>query len=257
MIMNLCTNSIQSIGDRKGEIFLQLEETLPPEEYKAGQDLERCMCVSISDNGQGIPPDIIDRIFEPYFTTKNKGKGTGMGLSVVHGIVNRFKGHIKVDSLFGKSTTFRVYFPIIGSEHNPEFRFQQPETLPGGPESILFVDDEPELARLGRTLLEKLGYRVTIHTSSTKALEAFRKNPKQFDLVISDMTMPEMTGIQLARMIRQLNPGIPFIICSGYNEQLENMDLTSEGIHSMLKKPLSLNDMAPLIRTVLRDSKSG
>lgn len=254
MFMNLCTNSLQSIGKKKGEIYIHLEETLPPEEMKSGISVERCMRVSISDNGPGIKPDIIDRIFEPYFTTRIKEKGTGMGLSVVHGIVSRYDGCIKVQSDPGKKTTFEIYLPVIGSEHIQDYQFHQLEDLKGGNETILFVDDELELAHLGRILLDKLGYRVVTRTDSAKALETFQANPQRFDLVISDMTMPKITGLQLAREIQRLNPKVPVIICSGYNEQLEELDLKAEGIHAVLRKPLSLNDMAQVIRTVLDEN---
>jgi signal transduction histidine kinase/CheY-like chemotaxis protein len=256
LFMNLCTNSLQSIGDRKGRISINLEETLTPEEMKSGTDIKRCLCVSVSDNGQGIRPDNINRIFEPYFSTRKKEKGSGLGLSVVHGMVTRYNGHIKVESDPGKKTTFQIYLPVIGSGQIPDFHFQQLEKHMGGHETILFVDDDLELAHLGRTLLDKLGYRIITRTNSLKALETFRENPHKFDLVISDMTMPKMTGLQLAQEIRNINPETPFIICSGYNEQLENLDLSTKGIHALLGKPFSLNDIAPIIRTVLDGMKA-
>ena len=174
-----------------------------------------------------------------------------MGLSVVHGVVSRYNGDIKVTSKPGQKTTFKICFPVIGSESIQDNHFHQMEDHKGGHETILFVDDELELAHLGRVLLDKLGYRVITRTDSAKALETFRENPHQFNLVVSDMTMPKMTGLQLAREIHHINPETPVIICSGYNEQLEELDLKAEDIRAILRKPLSLNDMAPVIRVIL------
>ena len=152
--------------------------------------------IIVSDTGPGIAPDIMDAIFEPYFTTKGVGEGTGMGLSLVHGIVESYGGRIIVDSELGKGTVFSIYLPI--TKKSEDYRPYEKEKMPCGTERILFVDDELSIAKMGCQILERLGYKVTVRTSSVEALELFRSKPNGFDLVITDMTMPSMTGDKLA-----------------------------------------------------------
>jgi PAS domain S-box-containing protein len=258
IVMNICTNSAQAIGNREGEIKIRLEETYLPAESTAdlSSGYNRFMCTSISDTGSGIPENVIDRIFEPYFTTKKSKKGSGMGLAVVHGIVKGYGGMVTVKSKPGGGTTFKIYLPIIGTDKMSAVNTETPDKIVGGKERILYVDDELDLAHLGKLMLSKLGYQVIYRTSSSSALETFRKNPEAFDLIITDMTMPRMTGIQLARGIHKIKPGIPVIVCTGYNEQLEHSDSNMEGISVVITKPLNLTDLARAIRQVL-DSTPG
>jgi two-component system cell cycle sensor histidine kinase/response regulator CckA len=201
----------------------------------------------VSDTGHGMDRSTMDRIFEPYFTTKAEGKGTGLGLSVVHGIVRSCGGTITVDSEPGKGTTFCVYLPANETEPLPEVDVE--EVLPRGTERILFVDDEPTLATLGGKLLEDLGYRVATRTSSLEALEAFRALPDEFDLVITDMTMPSMTGDRLAVELRRIRPHVPVILCTGFSTKMTKLKALS--IQGLLMKPLLKAELAKAIRKAL------
>ncbi|MBW2055818.1 MAG: response regulator, partial [Deltaproteobacteria bacterium] len=171
--------------------------------------------LTVNDTGQGINPELENRIFDPYFTTKEIGKGTGMGLSVVHGIVKSHRGLILVDSELGTGTTFSIFFPVVQEEAVIET--ETDEKLPTGSESILFVDDEESMVYNGQNRLERLGYQVETRMSPVEALESFRANPDQFDLVITDMTMPQMTGDQLVKEILKIRPDVPTILCTGFN----------------------------------------
>jgi len=257
VIMNICTNAAQAIGQKKGEISLKLENVKPPDEMMAElhPDVNQYMCLSITDTGGGIPKRIRERIFEPYFTTKKASKGTGMGLAVVHGIIKTCGGEVKVESESSKGATFKTYLPVIGTDKISEEEFKQLDEIEGGNEEILFVDDELDLAHLGKLMLQKLGYQVIARTSSIKALEIFKKNPEKFDVIITDMTMPDLTGLQLLWEIRKIKPHQPVIICTGYNEHLAQTDIKSEGINAMVAKPLRIEDIAKVIRKVLKKTK--
>lgn len=197
-----------------------------------------------------MTPEVLARIFEPYFTTKHKGMGTGLGLSVVHGIVSNHGGMITTYSEVGKGTTFNVYFPLLeGVATTTERKAEEP--LPRGTERILFVDDEPALAELGKGLLERLGYKVTFRTSSLEALEVFRTGPDQFDLVITDTTMPKMRGDLLARELMNIRPGIPIILCTGFSEHVTEEKARGMGIKAFAMKPVVLKDLARTVRKVL------
>lgn len=251
VIMNLCTNAYHSMHVEGGvlEVSLQSEELGVRNE---GLNLApgRYLRFTVSDEGQGMTPEVVDRIFDPYFTTKEKGYGTGLGLSVVRGIVESHKGDITVESVPGKGTMFHVYFPEI--EEAEETMKAGPEgPLPTGKEWILFIDDEPALADLNKQRLERLGYEVTTRTSSVEALALFRKNPGQFDLVITDMTMPKMTGDKLAEELLKIRVDIPIILCTGFSEQISKEKAEAMGIRSYAVKPLGIRDLAETVRDTL------
>jgi CheY-like chemotaxis protein len=176
--------------------------------------------ITVSDNGIGIPKENIDKIFEPYFTTKEKGEGTGLGLSVVHGIIKAHNGYITAYSEPGKGTTFHVYLPII-QKASAKTIAQNNEPLPIGSERILLVDDELPIIKMQQQILKRLGYSVTTRTNSVEALEAFRSSPDQFDLVITDMAMPNMTGDTLTREVKSIRPDIPMILCTGFSTNIQ------------------------------------
>ncbi|MEA3280872.1 MAG: response regulator, partial [Thermodesulfobacteriota bacterium] len=194
-------------------------------------------------------PDVIKKIFDPYFTTKDVGKGTGMGLAIIHGILQEYGGAITAESQLGKGTTFHVYFPVIQKEALPER--EESTDISMGKERVLFIDDETILAEIGQTMLERLGYHVTVRCSSLEALETFQNTPNDFDLVITDQTMPNMTGSDLARRMMQIRPDIPIILCTGYSNLIDEDSAKGLGIKEFVLKPLTKNVIAKLIRKVL------
>ncbi|BBO81800.1 hypothetical protein DSCO28_23660 [Desulfosarcina ovata subsp. sediminis] len=256
--MNLITNAYHAVERKSGKIDVRLTETrieageLPDSILAPG----RYALLSVSDTGDGINPAIIDKIFDPYFTTKEQGKGTGLGLAVVFGILKEHLGDIKVYSEWGNGTTFNVYLPIIAKSEKAEI-IEQKDVCSNGNERILLVDDETSIVRLEKQMLERLGYTVTTFTSSAEALEAFRTNPRLFDLVVSDMTMPKMTGDQLARKLTALRPDIPIIICTGFSERINQENVTAFGVKGLLMKPIVKSEMAKMVRTVLDKASQG
>jgi CheY-like chemotaxis protein len=197
---------------------------------------------------------VIDKIFEPYFTTKKTGEGTGLGLALVHGIVETYGGEMIVESTPGNGTVFTVYLPIA-REQNVPLTYRSDE-LPTGQESILFVDDEVSIVKIASRILGQLGYSVTIRTSSIDALELFKVNPGAFDLVISDVTMPLMTGDQLAEKILEIRANIPIILCTGFSKKLSEEKALAIGIKAFATKPIVKEDLAIKVRKVLDDAKS-
>ncbi|MDM8537574.1 response regulator [Desulfobacterales bacterium HSG17] len=258
--MNLITNAFHALEQGMGKINVKLEETIL-EDKDIYSDLAdnsllpgKYAVLSVSDTGCGIDPDKINRIFEPYYTTKKQGKGTGLGLAVTYGIVKKYHGDIKVVSEIGKGSTFNVFFPLM--EKNAEHVLPKKiEKILGGSENILLVDDEEPIADLEKQMLKRLGYNVTVRTSSIEAFEVFKIKPDMFDLVISDMTMPNMTGDQLAEKLLLLRPDIPIIICTGYSERINDERIKASGIKGLLMKPLLKSDMAEMIRNVLDEAK--
>jgi len=202
----------------------------------------------------GISPQDIHTIFEPYFTTKPVGEGTGMGLAVVHGIVENYGGQITVDSTIGKGTCFTIYLPITKKRkaHTPSVK----EDLPFGNENILFIDDEASIAKMGSKVLEQLGYSVITRTSSVEGLELFKSKPQAFDLVISDMTMPNMTGDKLAIELMKVRSDIPVVLCTGYSKKITEENATDIGIKALVYKPVVKADLAKTVRKVLDETKS-
>ena len=207
--------------------------------------------MTVADTGQGIDKALQERIFDPYFTTKRKGKGTGMGLSVVHGIVKNCGGDIRVESAPGQGAVFRVYLPAHNTVIPPPAKVAATETVGGHQETILVVDDEPQIARVMQLMLESLGYRVTAYTSSRDALQDFGDAPQAFDMVLTDMTMPELTGEELAHAILQKRPDIPIILCTGFNEHMNEERARRLGIRRLIYKPIVRNTLADVVRNAL------
>lgn len=252
LLMNLSTNAIHAMKDEKGTLEVELKRIQlnkkhgsPLPTLTEGTYLE----LSVRDNGKGIEESIIDRIFDPFFTTKDVDKGTGMGLSVVHGIVQSHQGAITVESKAGHGTTFHVFFPVAATEAEAIPFTNGP--LPGGSEHILFLDDEMVLAHMGKEMLKRLGYRVTVRTSSVEAFEAFRAQPEKFDLVITDQTMPNMTGEELAKKILAIRPEIPIILYTGYSTLIDEAKAKAAGIKELVAKPIEKALLAKTIRKVL------
>jgi CheY-like chemotaxis protein len=197
-----------------------------------------------------VDPGSLKKIFDPYFTTKEPGRGTGLGLSVVLGIVRQCKGDVTVHTELGKGSTFQVYLPVI-SEEAEEQAPEKKERLPVGNEHVLVVDDEPVIVQMMQQALERLGYRVTGFTASMEALAAFRQNSAGFDLVLADMAMPKMNGEYLVQEMKVIRPDIPVIICTGFSERLNRDTAATLGIKGLLLKPVILSDLADMVRRVL------
>ncbi|MGD8549522.1 MAG: response regulator [Desulfobacterales bacterium] len=251
VMINLCTNAAQAVEDEDGVIEVILEKVALEESTAQYYGLSPGLYarLTVNDTGHGIDPEIQDRIFDPYFTTREVGKGSGMGLAVVHGIVMNHDGTILVDSSIGKGATFKVFFPIVETEPLPEITTD--EDLPTGKERIIFIDDEESILRMGRQRLERLGYMVESTTSPIEALALFRSQPDQFDLVITDLTMPKMTGDKLVKEILNIRPDIPVILCTGFSEKLDEEKAREIGAADYLEKPLDKRDFAFKVRKVL------
>jgi PAS domain S-box-containing protein len=272
VVINLCTNAAHAMAEEGGilEVSLQnvelgmgdtgLQKDEGPFGVRHGQSQigssslapGNYVRLTVRDTGPGIEPQFIDRIFDPYFTTKEADEGTGMGLSVVHGIVKSHGGAITVDSEPGKGATFQVFLPTIQTEvtEAPE----NSEALPRGSEKILFVDDEAALAEVGKEMLERLGYEVVTTTSGVGALDIFRAQPEGFDLVITDMTMPKMKGDNLAEALTKIHAGIPIMVCGGQSEQISKERAKSVGIRAFVMKPVLKQEIAETVRKVLDES---
>ena len=253
VVVNLCTNSAQAREKTGGVIEVSLSEDDYTENEAGGISGLKpgpYILLKIKDNGPGIPKDIIGRIFDPYFTTKDVGKGSGMGLSVVQGIVANHDGVITVHSTPQEGSVFTVYFPGVTKTEFPQIEEAQSE-IPRGTERILVVDDDAEIADMNRQRLERFGYRVTMQTGSIKAMELIRSRPDAFDLVITDQMMPDMTGEQLAKEILTIKPDIPIILCTGYSDRIDEQRATAIGIRAFLMKPSGTEVLANTIRRVL------
>ena len=255
LIMNLCTNAENAMREKGGVLGVNLANvklctdfTADHPEIKPGTYLE----LTVSDTGHGIPANILDRIFDPFFTTKETGEGTGMGLSVVHGIVKSYDGAITASSDPGKGSAFRVYLPVLDRQLEPHATAE--ESIPTGTERILFVDDEPALVNIGKQTLETLGYDVQTRTSSIEALELFKTQRDRFDLVITDMTMPNMTGEDLAQELMRIKPSIPIILCTGFSTKIDDRKAGAMGIRAFVLKPMVIREIASTIRKVLDQS---
>ncbi len=255
IVMNLCTNAFHAMEETGGMLDISLKEVILCSEdlvHEPSVEEGTFIQLSICDSGSGIAPDIKSKIFDPYFTTKGTGKGTGMGLSIVHGLVKSYGGFISLYSELGEGTAFHVFLPVIENEAISEIEFV--EHLPVGRERILFIDDEDILTEMGRDMLEMLGYHVTVKNNSIEALETFQNQPDQFDLIITDQTMPSMTGSDMARRMMQIRSDIPIILCTGYSTVISEEKAKSLGIKEFALKPLSKKDIAVLIRKVLDNS---
>jgi PAS domain S-box-containing protein len=251
VLINLCTNADHAMPD--GGIIKVILKNVELGENATAQyhnlNPGRYVNLIVSDTGHGIPKEEIDRIFDPYFTTKEVGKGTGMGLAVVHGIVKGHNGLITVESELEKGTTFSMFFPVVEKEAVVET--ESDEDLPAGNERILFVDDEESIAKLGHRRLERLGYKLESTTSPIKALALFRSQPDQFDLIITDLTMPKMTGDKLVKEILNIRSDIPIILCTGFSEKIDEKKAKEIGAADYIEKPLDKRDFAFKVRKVL------
>lgn len=252
VLINLCTNAAHAMRQAGGVLEVRLEPieialdapTIPPD-LKAGAYVR----LTVQDTGHGMEPEILERIFEPFFTTKGIGEGTGMGLAVVHGIIANHEGVITAESTPGQGSTFAVYLPRSDNPGPTTFVVEEP--VVGGNERILFVDDEATLVHVGRAMLQRLGYQVVVCTSSSEALETFRTAPHAFDLVITDRTMPRLTGEVLVHELRQIRPDIPIILCTGFSYPVTSEQLRALAVDAFLLKPVMAHEWARVIRQVL------
>lgn len=252
VIVNLCTNAEYAMRESGGLLDLTLEDveiknTISTDhlDLKPGPYVR----LTVKDSGPGMTAEVVERMFDPFFTTKPTGEGSGMGLAVVHGIITTHGGSILVESAPGIGTKIEVYIPTIQTAIWDVFSTKA--SIPNGKESILFVDDEETIVRLGQELLTHLGYTVTIRTSSVEALDLFRSDPHRFDLVITDQTMPTMPGDALARELLRIRPELPIILCTGFSHVVSAEKAKSMGIRGYLMKPLAIRDLAPIVRHVL------
>ncbi|WP_232364313.1 cache domain-containing protein [Desulforapulum autotrophicum] len=252
IVMNLAINAYHAMEERGGELKVSLKKVELRQYDFINPDMtnDSYVCLTIEDTGTGMDKKTIDKIFDPFFTTKEKGKGTGMGLSVVHGIVKSMNGEVQVYSEPGKGTQFHIYLPVVKSA-NEKQETQTNEPIQGGTEGILLVDDEEGIITMEKLALERLGYRVTSRTSSIEALEAFRVNPDKFDLVITDMAMPKMPGDKLAVELIKIRPDIPILLCTGFSESMSEEKIKSLGVRGLLLKPIIIKDLAKKIREIL------
>ncbi len=258
VLMNLCTNSIHAMGDRgmlqvtltRVELSEEGPASLPVADLKPGPYLK----LSVSDTGHGMDAETMQRIFDPYFTTKEVGKGSGLGLAVVQGIVKRHEGAITVESAPGRGSTFDVYLP--GIEMLGEHSVEMASNLPRGTERILLVDDETVVADLVALMLERLGYTVAVKTGALEALELFRSEPHRFDLIITDYMMPRVTGTELAAEILKIRPDMPIILCTGYSKKVTEKTAKDLGIKGFILKPPDRKELAELVRGILNETES-
>ncbi len=251
LMMNLFANAVHAM-DEKGEITVDLQEVnLNSEEYTHNGTMSsgHHVMLSVSDTGCGMDKEKIERIFDPFYTTKDVGAGTGMGLSVVHGIVESHGGFITVESDVGKGSTFNIYFPV--TEENEALKVETTTPFQTSTEHILLVDDEKSLLDMTKRILENLHYKVTTEISSVKALEIFKSNPDQFDLIITDQSMPNMSGSEFVAEILKVRPDIPIILCSGYSSKVSEENAKDKGISKYLNKPYSRKILSDAIREVL------
>jgi signal transduction histidine kinase/CheY-like chemotaxis protein len=254
VLINLSTNAAHAMEAQGGLLRIALERIhLDPGQARhyAGIAPGDYVQLSVTDTGCGIDPAIMDRIFDPYFTTKEFGKGSGLGLSVVHGIVSAHDGAIRIDSEPGKGATFNILLPPAPAQQRDPSQQASTAALPRGNESILLVDDEPTLVDLTQQMLTHLGYRVEAQTNPVRALDLFRTKPEGYDLVITDMTMPELTGLHLAQELLHMRPEQRIMLCTGYSDQIDEPQARAMGIHCFALKPMAIKDLAVAVRTTL------
>ncbi len=252
MLMNLCTNAIYAMRENGGVLKVSLgHKELEPSEVSSWAELlpEPYLMLTISDTGHGMEKAVNERIFDPYFTTKPAGEGTGLGLSVVHGIVKSCGGIITVESEQGKGSSFKVLFPQVARGKVQETEVAK--TISRGSEKILFLDNEKSIVKMGKVMLEGLGYAVVTETSGPRALTRFSKHPEEFDLVITGMTMPQMTGDKFSEELIRIQPNIPIILCTGFSELITDDKAREIGIKAFVFKPITTQEMATTIRQVL------
>ena len=254
LILNLVKNGADEMRDHGGVLTLILEDRPGPPPASAGSPARteqgEYLCLTVGDTGKGIAPEYMDRIFDPFFTTKEVGTGTGLGLSVVQGIVERHNGFMEVESEPGQGTVFSVWLPAFDGEYSEE-SFLEEQTPVAGSGRIMFVDDEEILVSFHEQMLKKLGYEVTAVSSSLRALEVFREDPYIFDLVITDYAMPRMTGTELAAEMLKRRPDLPIVLCTGYSERIDDAGARAMGLAGLILKPVSITDLSRIIRELL------
>ncbi len=258
VLMNLCTNAAQAMAQSGGRLEVSITAMeLTAEDLEGMADLQPGphLRLSVSDNGPGMTSEILERIFEPFFTTKPQGQGTGLGLAVVHGIVSGHGGAIRAYSEPGRGATFHVLLPRLTAQEVARPAPERPP-LPGGEERILVVDDEPDLVDVITRLLASLGYQVSSFDESAAALRAFRERPDDFDLVLSDLTMPGLTGLDLALAVRQARPAMPVVICTGFSDSVIQEQAREAGVREVILKPLQRRELALAVRRALDGASS-
>lgn len=257
VLMNLCTNAAQAMGDNGGILKVILEEKIV--KRPLGLTIDELypgnyVVLTVKDNGPGIPAMNLARVFEPYFTTKEALGGTGLGLAVVHGIVRSLGGAVDVQSTRRIGSAFHVYLPIPEA---PAVEIDEVEQrIPTGKESVLLVEDEPSLIELSRSILESLGYCVSSATNGIEALEMITNDPDIFDLLLTDQTMPKMTGLELVGKVRKIKPSMPVVLCTGYSEQISAIDLRRSGVDQLITKPMLMAELAVAVRNALDHDKN-
>ncbi|HSO18444.1 MAG TPA: ATP-binding protein, partial [Desulfosarcina sp.] len=257
LIMNLCTNAYQAMSETGGVLKLSLSVVHLEGPAAARAQLPRGTYarLMVADTGIGIPPEYLSRIFEPYFTTKPKGKGTGLGLAAVHGIVKSHRGAILVDSQPGKGTRFVILLPTV---QHPAISGQATDSnLIGGSERVLLIDDEPDILAVQKEMLQRLGYSVTTQSEALEALSLFRRDCNQFDLVITDLTMPKITGDLLISQLLAIRADIPIIMCSGYGDRIAKVKGRALGVKDFLLKPVTMSDLSVAVRKALDHPRKG
>ncbi|MBF0572134.1 MAG: response regulator [Desulfamplus sp.] len=256
IIMNLVTNAYHAMEDNGGVMTVVLKEIELNKQEALQLNIEKGShaCLTVSDTGIGIPEDVIEKIFDPFFTTKTQGRGTGIGLSVVQGIVKNAGGSIHLKSEVGIGTEFNLYFPIVDSRTKEEGKIAKRSSLQGGTENILIVDDEETLIEMQKDMLERLGYKVTACKNSVEALEIFRENPNKFDIVITDFAMPNLSGEKLAIQMLQIRSDIPIVLCTGFSTMSEEK-IFSMGIKGLLMKPVDIESFDKKIREILNANR--
>jgi CheY-like chemotaxis protein/anti-sigma regulatory factor (Ser/Thr protein kinase) len=259
IIMNLCTNAYHAMQETGGILGISLKDVEVTGKGLPGVEIEQggYLLLEVSDTGHGMDEETKNKIFEPYFTTKEPGKGTGLGLAVVHGIVKSHHGSISLYSEPGHGTTFHVYLPKVLTDEKVLVSEDDKEPLVGGDESIMLVDDEKDIVTYAKDALEKFGYKVEPFSNAVQAFQEFQMHPEQFDMVITDMTMPYMTGTELAQKLIEIKPDIPIILCTGYSELVHKEKAYAMGIAGYLEKPVIMEDLIRVVRKVLSEKSPG
>ena len=257
ILINLSTNAAHAMQEHGGILEVSVDDVELGENdiiFDPSLSAGKYVRLMVRDTGIGIASEFKDQIFDPYFTTKEVGKGTGMGLAVVHGIIKSCNGGILIESEPGRGSTFTLYFPAVLEE--PIEERESPKKLPGGNERILLVDDEESIINIGERILHRLGYQVETEKNPVDALAIFKTDPGQFDLVIVDMTMPQMTGDKLAEEFLAIRPRMPIIICTGYSEKIDEEKARKAGIRAYVMKPIEMNEIANTVRQVLDEKRT-
>ncbi|MBT8043257.1 MAG: response regulator, partial [Pontiella sp.] len=260
VMVNLGTNAAHALGkDEGGTLAVSLNQVKLPGEQPDEKVIDLApgdyVCITVRDTGCGMPSEVMDRIFEPYYTTKKKGEGTGFGLSIVHGIVRKHRGTITVESEEGQGTTFTIYFPLLRGavgQAEPEVTRSAPEGCHG---HILFVDDDEQVLSMGQEILESYGYSVVTATNGRHALGTFTEDAGGFDALVTDYSMPEMNGHELIKQVLEIREDIPAILCSGFMEKVEGEDLSALGHAAYMAKPLDWRELSRTIQKEISKSR--